>query len=276
MKRYLFLLSFLLILLLGCNKVPSINHDNVIASANLQRKAVITATRAGAYVVFPDVPRVEMLEDPTYMDALRVRKPGGSAAAVRSDGIVFTNAHVVKGSNFCTAPEHPTGQERELGTTPTYCLLADPEVTKVFRAKVIAMDEKNDIAALKIEHVGSDFMLMQIAEEGTFDEGTEVLTLGAPLGNANFTTFGFISNLKYIHMNSEGERKGATMLQFSAAVLPGNSGGPLVSTATGKLVGLVVAVISNERGTVFTQMSYAVPADKLRDFLDSIPRESRE
>lgn len=272
MKLYLMLLSLSLLLIQGCEK-PTINPDNVIASANAQRMVVITNTRAGAYVVFPDVPRAEMLEDPTYMDALRARRPNGSAFAVRSDGIVFTNAHVVKGSNYCTAIEHPAGQERVLGTAPTYCLLATPSVSKVFRAKLIKMDEVNDIAALKIENISTDFTVLSIAEDGSFNEGTEVITLGAPLGNANFTTFGFISNLTTRHMNREGERVGAPKLQFSASVLPGNSGGPLVSTATGKVVGQVVAVIGNERGTAFTQMSFANPVDKLRDFLNTIPRE---
>ena len=273
MKPYLHL--FLLpLFLFGCGKqTTSINQDSVIMSADAQRRSVISATRAGTYVVFPDVPRVEMLEDDTYMRALRATRPNGTAFAVRSDGIIFTNAHVVKATNFCTAPLHPEGSAREAGTSATYCLLATPEVTKVFRAKLIKMDEVNDIAALKIEQTGSDFTVLQIAGAGSFNEGAEIMTLGAPLGNANFTTFGFISNLKFKIMDEHGERKGATKLQFNAAILPGNSGGALVSTATGKVVGQVVAVVGNERGTTFTQMSYANPADKLQDFLSTIPRE---
>src|SRR3990167_10764376 len=272
----------------GCNDNgvgTSMVKTNAIMLADMQRHKVIVQTRAASYSVFPDTDDVEKLRDATFLDAMHAETANGSAFAVRADGLILTNVHVVEGTNFCTgnSNEEPKSQEavdkevgrqkeaalREEGKKDTFCLLVNQSFTKVFRAKLVKLDKENDIAVMCVEHPGGSLPHLKIAAPGSYREGAEVLTIGSPLGNMNFMTPGFISNLDFVLQDKETGKKGAPKIQFTAPILPGNSGGPLVSVATGAVVGQVVAIIMM-RG-VPTQMSYANPSEYLQQNSQSVP-----
>lgn len=262
-------------LLFGCDaRVGTIAtpDNNVILAADMQRKKVIEHTRAASYSVFPDTDDVAKLKDETFLDAMHTATANGSAFGVSADGLVMTNVHVIESTNFCTAPGVNEGDLRREEESATYCLLVNQAFTKVFRAKVVKMDKENDIAVMRIEHSGETFPFLTLAAPGSFGEGTEVLTVGSPLGNMNFTTPGLISNLDFMKQDKETGKKGVRKIQFSAAILPGNSGGPLVSIATGKVVGQVVAIIMIHN--IPTQMSYANPVEFLHENIRAVKKET--
>lgn len=264
------------LLLLGCDGMVSHNvadGSNVILSADMQRKKVIEHTRAASYSVFPDTDDVEKLKDSTFLEAMHAVTAHGSAFGVTADGLVMTNVHVVEGTNFCTAPGVPEGDLRRDGTNPTYCLLVDQAFTKVFRAKVLKVDKVNDIAVMRIEQPGGSLPYLTLAKPGSFGDGAEVLTVGSPLGRMNITTPGLVSNLNFAEQDTETGKKGAQKIQFSAAILPGNSGGPLVSVATGEVIGQVVAIIMIQN--IPTQMSYANPVQFLHENLSAVKKETQ-
>lgn len=272
------LLAMVVILgLVGCKEEPQkFSSDNVIALADKHRQVVIEQTRAASYAVFPDIKDPEILKDKTFLEALIAEKARGSAFGVRADGIVFTNVHVVSDNCVVEDSSDPRMTQRseffrrdqEL-SGEKHCMLLKANSSKAYRAKIIKIDEENDIATLQIESSERSFPFLRIASTGSFGEGAEVFTIGSPLGNTNFMTPGYISNLNFDMPVEEGGKKIARKLQFSAAVLPGNSGGPLVSFATGEVVGQAVAIYM--MGRIPTQMSYANPTEFLRRNLDSIP-----
>ncbi len=275
--KFAFLAIVFLVSLVGCKEQPAkFSSDNVIALADKHRQTVIEQTRAASYAVFPDVKDPEILKDKTFLEAIVAEKARGSAFGVRADGIVFTNVHVV--SDNCVVEDSPDPRmvprseffrRNKEASGASHCLLLKANSSKVYRAKIIKLDEKNDIATLQIESDERSFPYLRIASVGSFSEGAEVFTIGSPLGNTNFMTPGYISNVDFVMPTQEGVKMIARKLQFSAAVLPGNSGGPLVSFASGEVVGQVVAIIVMH--DIPTQMSYANPVDFLQHNLDSIP-----
>ncbi len=260
------------LLLLGCEKgFVSPRAESVIATADAHRRGVIVHTRAASYSVFPDTDDVAKLKDPTFLEAIQAESPMGSAFGVSADGLVLTNMHVIEGTNFCTARGSGEGAKRSEKKKHTYCTLVTQEGKKVYRAKLVTVDEENDIAVLRIEGSESGLPFLRLAKEGTFEDGAEVLTVGNPLGNMNVMTHGYISNLRFVTPDKLGDKNGARKVQFSAAILPGNSGGPLVSVATGEVVGQVVAIIIVGRG-IPTQMSYANPVEFLKKSVQATPK----
>ncbi len=288
---YRLLSGFLLatmIVLYGCDsRTPS--GMNAIASADAQRHKVIISTRAASYSVFPDTDDPEKLKDDTFLDAMHAESPNGSAIAVRADGLVTTNMHVIKGTNFCTGPSleergiHSASEEdvlretgrakeeaaRRAGIKETHCIFVNQAFTKAFRAKLVKIDEVHDVVLLCLLKPERQTPFIELSSAGSITEGMEVFTIGSPFGNTNMLTHGYLSNLNFTPRDKETGKKGVRKIQFTAYMLPGNSGGPLVSVATGKLVGQVVATyIVND---LFTGMSYANPVEDLRKNISDTP-----
>lgn len=279
-----FLLIAVLIGLAGCSKINS--TQSVVATADAQRHNVTEQTRAAAYAVFPDTDDVEKLKDNTFLDAMHAISPNGSAFAVRADGLVVTNVHVIEGTNYCTGRSNDQSKSEEdlarevgryteeaarrEGKKETFCLFATQTLSKVFRAKLIKIDTKNDIAVMCLQKVDTKLPYLKLAKGGSFHDGTEVLTIGSPLGNMNTLTLGYISNLNYFPEDRETGKKDAKKIQFSAPIMPGNSGGPLVSVASGEIVGQVVAAILFA-GSIPSGMSYANPVEYLHAIVEGIP-----
>jgi S1-C subfamily serine protease len=274
------------LLLFGCEQHAAVApSQNTTTLGDQQRNIVMEQTDGKVYAVFPDTDDVKKLEDPTFLDAMHAVRPNGSAFAIRADGLVTTNMHVIEGTNYCTGdentePKDPEDAAREVGRQKeanareeskkaTYCIFVTQSFTKAFRAKLVKADKKHDIALLCLEDQDQRSPFIKLAPYGSVKKGSEVITIGSPLGNMNMLTLGYISNLDFIPEDRETGVKGARKIQFTAPILPGNSGGPLLSVATGEVVGQVVSIIT--LNGVPTQMSYANPVEFLRENMNDTP-----
>jgi S1-C subfamily serine protease len=274
------------LLLFGCEDRAQITpSQSTTALGDAQRNIVMEQTDGKVYAVFPDTDDVAKLKDSTFLDAMHAIRPNGSAFAMRADGLVATNMHVIEGTNYCTGeenaePKNPDDAAREAGRQKeeaarreskkaTHCIFVTQSFTKAFRARLVKVDEKHDIALLCLENQGQRSPFIKLAPYGSFKKGSEVITIGSPLGNMNMLTLGYISNLDFIPEDRETGVKGTRKIQFTAPILPGNSGGPLLSVATGEVVGQVVAIIM--LNGIPTQMSYANPVEFLRENMNETP-----
>ncbi|MBE7173093.1 MAG: trypsin-like peptidase domain-containing protein [Williamsia sp.] len=159
-------------------------------------------------------------------DGLRSRpqQASGSGAIISEDGYIVTNNHVIEGADNITV----TLSNR-----------------KSFQAKLVGTDPSSDLAVIKIDAKGLPFMLYGNSDEVKI--GQWVLAIGYPLNLETTVTAGIVSaKSRTLDINRRNNTKVSpveSFIQTDAAVNPGNSGGPLVST-DGKLIGINSAIAS--------------------------------
>ncbi|RVT50842.1 DegQ family serine endoprotease [Rubrivivax albus] len=162
----------------------------------------------------------------------------GSGFIVSADGLVLTNAHVVRDAQRVTVKL----QDR-----------------REFDAKVLGSDPATDIAVLKIDAAG--LPVVALGEAQDVQVGDRVLAIGAPYGFEQTATQGIVS----AKGRSLPGDSFVPFLQTDAAVNPGNSGGPLFDAA-GRVVGINAQIYSPSGG--FAGLAFAIPIDvalKVRD-----------
>ncbi len=89
--------------------------------------------------------------------------------------------------------------------------------------------------------------------------GDEVIAVGFPFGIGPSVSAGIVSGLRREYRSPNGKAL-TNLIQFDAAVNPGNSGGPLV-TADGEVVGIVTAILNPTDQRVFIGIGFAVPIE---------------
>ena len=122
-------------------------------------------------------------------------------------------------------------------------------------ATVESSDPDNDIAVLSTERLPD--VLVPAVLGGGLRVGDETFAVGHPLGLVGSISAGVISGLdRSLTRDNGAPLKG--LIQFDAAVNPGNSGGPLLNR-NGQVVGIVTALANPARDGYFMGIGFAVP-----------------
>jgi serine protease Do len=164
----------------------------------------------------------------------------GSGFIVSSDGIILTNAHVVRDAKEVTVK------------------LTD---RREFRAKVLGADPKTDVAVLRID--AKNLPVVTIGKTSDLRVGEWVLAIGSPFGFENTVTAGVVS----AKGRSLPDDSAVPFIQTDVAVNPGNSGGPLFN-ARGEVVGINSQIYSRSGG--YQGVSFAIPIDLATRIKDQI------
>jgi serine protease Do len=164
----------------------------------------------------------------------------GSGVIIHPAGYIVTNAHVVR-------------RAQEIAVT-----LADESS---HAAKVISVDEKHDLAVLKIEApADGELPHLPLGRSDDLMVGETVVAVGNPLGYANTVTTGIISATdRTLEFDKDVEYSG--LIQIDAPINPGNSGGPLLNIK-GELIGINTAIRADAQN-----IGFAIPVDALADEL---------
>ena len=167
----------------------------------------------------------------------------GTGFYISASGNVLTNNHVVDGCGEIRIPVENA------------------------KGKLVVADQSNDLALVKLEVSGKPSLQFQSADE--LKQGEEVFAFGFPLdgylpGSGNITT-GIISALA-------GPSNNSSLIQTTAPVQPGNSGGPLMNKK-GKVVGVVVGKanaikIAKVTGDIPQNINFAISSRTVKSFLD--------
>ncbi|PTT20038.1 peptidase, partial [Acidovorax sp. HMWF029] len=164
----------------------------------------------------------------------------GSGFIVSPDGLVLTNAHVVKGASEVVVK------------------LTD---RREFRAKVLGADPKTDVAVLKID--AKNLPTVRLGSTRDLQVGDWVLAIGSPFGFENSVTAGVVS----AKGRSLPDDSLVPFIQTDVAVNPGNSGGPLFN-ARGEVVGINSQIYSRSGG--YQGVSFSIPIELAAKIKDQI------
>jgi S1-C subfamily serine protease len=176
-------------------------------------------------VVGPSVVRIHpMMEDPRMQGV-------GSGFAIGPNGLILTNSHVVQGANRFIVI---TAEGRSV------------------TARCVGDDPDTDLALLQLDQ-RLDLPVARLGNSKALRRGQLVIAIGAPLGFEATVTTGVVSAMGR-SLRGERGRLIEDLIQTDAALNPGNSGGPLVSSA-GEVVGIATAVIAGYPGLCFAVAS---------------------
>ncbi len=164
----------------------------------------------------------------------------GSGFIVSADGLILTNAHVVRDAKDVTVK------------------LTD---RREFQAKVLGSDPKTDVAVLKID--AKNLPVVPMGSSGDLKVGEWVLAIGSPFGFENSVSAGVVS----AKGRSLPDDSFVPFIQTDVAVNPGNSGGPLFNTR-GEVIGINSQIYSRTGG--YQGLSFAIPIDLATKIKDQI------
>mgnify|MGYP000981081678 CR=1 FL=1 len=164
----------------------------------------------------------------------------GSGFIISDDGLILTNAHVVREAKDVTVK------------------LSD---RREFPAKVLGADPVTDVAVLRIDAKG--LPTVRLGDSRQIGVGDPVLAIGAPFGFEQTATQGIVS-AKGRSLPGDAV---VPFIQTDAAVNPGNSGGPLFS-GNGEVVGINAQIYSHTGG--YQGLAFAIPIDVALKIKDQI------
>jgi serine protease DegQ len=190
----------------------------------------------------PEEKKEENKEQKTVEDASADKAPAGNigtGVVIVDTGIILTNLHVVNGAKRVKVTFFD-GLESE--------------------AEVIGVRPEHDLAVLQAKKIPDDLFAATMRSTNGLRIGDEVVAVGFPFGIGPSASSGVISGLRREYRSEQGQRVLGNLIQFDAAVNPGNSGGPLVTTE-GEVIGIVTGLLNPTEQRVFIGIGFAVPIE---------------
>ncbi len=169
----------------------------------------------------------------------------GSGFIISNDGVIVTNAHVIKDASKIKVLQ-PNGEK-------SY-------------AQLMAVDPYRDLGLLRIQ--AKELYSLELSDSGKVEIGELVFAIGSPLGLPGPTvTMGVVSAIGRTFVSKDVILE--DLIQTDAAINPGNSGGPLVN-AEGKVIGVTTAIVPYAQG-----IGFAIPINTVKKFLLMIEKYGR-
>ncbi len=176
---------------------------------------------------------------------IKAGKGAGSGVIVTPDGFILTNSHVV-------------GKEKKLEVT-----LTDG---RVLDAVLVGKDDHLDLAVVRAYDTNK-LPHAPLGESSQLRVGQLVVAIGNPLGFQSTVTTGVVSSTGRSWYNKD--KLIDNIIQHTAPLNPGNSGGPLVDSL-GNVVGLNTAMILGAQGICF-----AIPSSIIKSILPQMLLEGK-
>lgn len=164
----------------------------------------------------------------------------GSGFIISDDGYIMTNAHVVGSADGITVR------------------LTDK---REFKAKMIGVDKRTDVALIKIE--ASGLPKVSQGDPNLLKVGEWVLAIGSPFGFDSSVTAGIVS----AKGRSLPQENYVPFIQTDAAINPGNSGGPLFNMK-GEVIGINSQIYTRNGGSM--GLGFAIPIDVAMDVANQL------
>jgi len=159
----------------------------------------------------------------------------GAGFAVDSKGLISTNAHVVNGCSEI----HVRSQQ----------------ATSWIPAKVLLLDWDHDVAMLRSENLAVP--ALELGDPREIKAGQRVFAIGHPQGLEYTVSDGIVAAVRYLDSDH-------TLIQVTAPISPGNSGGPLLDNQ-GKVIGMLSLYLTEGQN-----LNFAVSAKDISKAVDRL------
>ena len=224
LQRFLFL--SILLAALFVFQLPIFAQSTSVSSENLSGEKIVEKTMSSVVLVLTG-----------KGDGLLSNL--GSGVIVRNDGVILTAYHVVKDA------------------TQVQVRLKNGEIYD--KVDLLGFDERRDVAAIKIS--ATDLPVAEIRNEEA-KIGGKVFVISNPQSLSWTIADGLLSSLRLADEIPNAGR-GFRVLQFSAPVSPGSSGG-LLTDENGQAIGLIVASLSSGQN-----LNFAIPISSVKGLADT-------
>jgi TonB family protein len=185
-----------------------------------------------------DIPEIARAAIGSIVSIIMSNKQGqpvaqGSGFFISKDGWVVTNYHVINGGSSA--------------------LIKLPNGTFFAVDGVIAADKDRDIAIIKAR--GDDFRMLTLGDSDQLQVGEEVVAIGSPLLLESTVSNGIVSGIR--------EMKASEVLQITAPISHGSSGGPLFDMS-GEVIGITTFAFRGGEN-----LNFAIPINALKSMLEN-------
>lgn len=246
MKSLIVVFAFLIVI--SCQaKGPSLEEEV---------KDLLTVEKQTIHVYHETVPSVVNVSNIRVADSFfygKVEVPQGAGTGFVWDdkGHIVTNFHVVQGGNSFVVTFHND--------------------KKQYKAKVIGLAPKKDIAVLKLEQMPSTLKPIKVGASKNLLVGQIAMALGNPFGLDHSISKGIISALGR-KIDGIGGVKIHDIIQTDAAINQGNSGGPLLNSK-GEVIGVNTMIVSTSGSSA--GLGFAVPIDTVKRIVPQLIKHGK-
>jgi serine protease Do len=199
-------------------------------SASQPRSTAASAASATATPQGPLSPAQIAVRATPSIVSIRSVESLGTGFVIRKDGWIATNLHVVAGAEDL--------------------IVATPDRHEYPVVEVLAIDEARDLAIVRVE--AKDLAPLVLGDSEAVHAGDSVVAIGHPLGLEDTVSNGLVSAVRVLDPS-------LTVLQISAPIAPGSSGGPLFSDR-GEVIGVATAFISQAQN-----LNFGIPVRYLKE-----------
>uniref|UniRef100_A0A8C4VKA1 HtrA serine peptidase 4 n=1 Tax=Gopherus evgoodei TaxID=1825980 RepID=A0A8C4VKA1_9SAUR len=213
----------------GCGEPGSFHPDSLRYKFNFIADVVEK--------IAPAVVHLELFRRVSY-SSQEVLVSSGSGFIVSEEGLIVTNAHVL------------TNKQR---------IRVELKSGEQYEAKIKDVDHKLDIALIKI-YPDTALSVLLLGRSSDLRPGEFVVALGSPFSLQNTVTTGIVSSTQRGSKELGLKDSDMAYIQTDAIINYGNSGGPLVNL-DGEVVGINTLKVT-------AGISFAIPSDRIRQFLE--------
>ena len=210
-------------------------------------------------VVFVRANVIQQVQDPFDLFPQQESSTStGSGFLIDRQGRILTNYHVIEGA------------DRQTGVTVQF----EDNVSRP--AAVVAVDQNNDLAVLKVDMNGvPPVQPLAPGDSSTVQVGDPTLAIGNPFGLDRTLTSGIVSALQRQIQAPDGFSID-NVIQTDAPINPGNSGGPLIDAA-GRVIGINSQIeTGNDGGNGSIGIAFAVPINTAQALVEPLERGAPE